>query len=356
MTARAARLAVLASAGLAATGAVVVATSLRDPGSGAGRPRIAFDRVEHDFGVARQRQALPASFGVRNGGDAPLHLKVRGDCGCATPRLTADVVPPGGETQVDVVLHTETLVGRHVKHLFVASDDPAAAETRLALKVDVSAGIIAQPANFTFPRALLGTSPTAEVRLQWKEGVGRPFRVLGVEAKPQSPGALPLGVAFDADPFDDPPWHGTVVTMRFGRPPPLGTVSGTAEIRTDDPETPVVPALVGGSVSGRVTVSPREASFGAVGEGKEAAVPVHVGPFDATVRLGAVTARAREGRVEVEAKPNRDLAGAWLVKVRLPASAPRGAVRDVVEVRTEVPGEEAVEIPDSGTVVPRKAR
>src|SRR5205085_2034871 len=146
-----------------------------------------------------------------------------------------------------------------------------------------------------------------QVTLKWKEGVGKPFRVLGVDATAQVPGSLPADVAFDTKPFDEPPWHGYRVTMRFPTPPPLGMVSGTALIRTDDPDTPKVQALIGRDVSGRVDVTIRAPDFGVLPEGKGPTPTMQVMPRDATVDLGAVTANGKGGRVEAEARKNPDV-------------------------------------------------
>jgi hypothetical protein len=310
---------------------------------GEARGTLAFARTSHDFGRVRQRQEMKTSFAVENRGGAKRVLSVRGDCACLVAAPSVEVGPRGRAT-IDVTFRSEALSGPIVKHVVVTADGPDERPVSLAVRADVSSGILVKPANFYFPHTRLGASPTATVRLQWKEGSGRPFRVLGVDSSPQVPGTPPLGVAFDAAPFDEPPWRGYDVTMRFESPPPVGMVSGTATIRTDDPETPTLQALIGGMVSGAVVVSPREVSFGIVPPGKGASVDVHVSPFDAKVDLGEVTATAEGGRVEVQARRNAAAAGAWIVEVRLPPSAPPGPVHDVVHVRTKVSGEEDVQV------------
>ena len=346
MRSRAARL--LPWALFAAT--TFAACGQKDP---AARPKIAFDRVEHDYGVVRQQADLSTKFTVRNEGGGVMHAAVRGDCGCTTPTISADEIPSGGSATIEVTFHTGTFVGRQTKHLRVTSNDPEKPEVSLELRIEVAAGIVVHPAHFFFNQALLGSSPTAEITLKWKEGVGKPFQVLGVEATPQVPGSAPPDVVFDTKPFEEAPWHGHVVTMRFTKPPPIGFLTGTALLRTDDPDTPRIQALIGGSISGKVNVSMRTPSFGIVIEGKGATLPIHVMPFDKTVDLGTVTAKARKGRVQTEVKKNPDMPGAFIVEIRLPESAAPGEIDDVVDVKTAVAGEETLELRVSGSIVPK---
>jgi hypothetical protein len=193
---------------------------------------------------------------------------------------------------------------------------------------------------------LVGTSPTARVVAKWKDGVGRPFRVTKVEA-------VGADVRFTTEPFDAPPWHGRTITMVFPKPPPAGVVSGRAVIRTDDPDVPELSALVGGMVSGKVWIAQRATSFGIVTAGKGGALRIPVHGFDATIDLGAVTAKARKGAVAATAVRDPGNPREWTIEVRLPTDAPVGPVDDVVEVHTAVPGEEVVEVKVGGEVVPK---
>ncbi len=316
------------------------------------RPRIAFDRTEHDFGTARQQTEYRTEFVLRNEGGAPLHVdSVRGDCGCSQVAIDRNVVEPGGTAKVSVLFRTYTFVGALTKHVHVRSDDPDRPEIDLRVRIDVSAGVVATPANFFFNTVLVGSRPTASLDVKWKEGVGRPFKITGIEAVNVRPAGLEM--AFDTKPMDAPPWHGYTVTVSFPKPPPVGMVTATALLRTDDPDVPRIQALVGGNVSGRVQIALLRPSFGVVTEGKGAKLSVRVRPFDATVDLGTVTASARKGAVQAKAVRDDKTPGEWVVEIVLPEKAPPGVVEDVVEVQTAVKGEERTDLPVTGTVTHR---
>jgi hypothetical protein len=332
---------------LAAAAASIAAVRAEGDDAVGAKPRISFDRTSHDFGAVKQNSEVKTEFTVENQGTATLHVQsVRGDCGCANASISERELAPGGKATISVAFHTYTFVGPHKKHVRVSSDDPAKPDVDLDIAVDVSAGIVLEPANFFFDMALAGTSPTAKVVAKWKEGVGRPFRVTKVEA-------VGADVRFTTEPWDAPPWHGRAITMVFPKPPLAGIVTGRALISTDDPDVPQLTALVGGMVSGKVWLAQRVTSFGIVGFGKGASLEIPCHGFDATVDLGEVTAKARKG--QVEAKAVRDPANPreWKIAIRLPPETKDGSVEDVVEVHTAVPGEETVEIQVTGTVMPK---
>ena len=303
-------------------------------------PKIAFDRETHDFGAVRQEAVLKASILLKNEGDAPLHVKdVRADCGCSTVALATREIAPGASTPLDITFRTFAMSGRLTKRIHVLSDDPDRATAELLLRVDVSAGIIAEPGRFYFGPVLAGQAPSQSVVLKWKEGVGRPFALTATEA----PG---LDLELSAAPYEAAPWHGFTVTVKFRKPPPIGTVSGTALLRTDDPDYPRIDAAVTAFVSGKVWLDQRLVSLGMIPQNADREVMVGCRGITPDVDLGTVTARARDGRVEVRVIPGgrKD----WLVGIKAPKATKAGRFTDVVLVSSSIPGEPAAEIAVSG--------
>lgn len=316
-----------------------------------GAPRASLDRKRHDFGVVRQQQVLVTEFALTNGGTRTLRVTgVHGNCGCLVGAAKATSIEPGASTPIVVTFSTHAMVGPHTKWVQVATDDPERPVTMLEVSVDISAGVVVDPSHFYFPLSLVGSNPSPSVVLRWKEGVGTPFRVTGVEVRD-----LPAGVAAEVatEPYASPPWQGWRLTLRFREPPGVGSIAGAVTIRTDAAERPEIEALVGGVISGRVWLSQHAASVGAVPEGKGATLTVLVRGFDASVKLGAVTATAQRGQVTAKAARSTTSPGAWEVEIRLPPGASAGAVEDRVRVTTEVPGEETHWIAVGGMVTPK---
>ncbi len=347
-------------------------TAPRDPALGSlappversgGAPRITFDRTSHDFGSARQQETKATRFVVGNSGGAPLHVSVHGDCGCTAVSIAAEddtsgeagtpsrEIAVGEEAAVRVTFDTGRSVGHLGKTVHVTSDDPMNPATDLTVEVDVSQGILLAPQGFFFGMALVGTTPEATLEARWKEGVGKPFRITSIETTDLQPAIAKPRFAIER--FDAPPWHGYRLTLSLPESPPVGAVTGSILIRTDDPDDAALQAPMAGIVSGRVVVTTMHPSFGVVRQGHRAVLPIHVHGFDASVDLGRVTAASRRGTVDVRVRALDEVSmkGLLLVEIELPTDAPTGTIEDVIDLSTEVEGEERIELSVGGVVV-----
>ncbi len=306
------------------------------------RPRIQLDRTTYDFGVAKQEAELDGEVVVTNLGDAPLHiLDLRASCGCSAATLLEREIPPGEHRAIALKFRTFTMSGEVVKHVRVFSDDPEHPELQIALTVDIAAGIVVEPSGFYYGQVEVGQAPTASIRVKWRDGVGTPFQLTGLEA----PG---LDLDVTSKPFEAGTWHGYELTAKFRKPPPVGTVSGTVVVRTDLPEVPRLLAHVTAYVSGKVWLDRREVSIGMLPQGKPRTVMVGCRGLTTAVDLGEVKAAARKGQVAARAiRSGKE----WVIEVKVPETAAAGRIDDVVDVTCGIAGEAPAEIRVKGEVL-----
>jgi hypothetical protein len=364
----------LLPAALAALVLVLAGSPARAEDPAPGGPRLVIDREEHDFGTAAQEQELHAEFTLRNAGDAPLKgpppppgeketgIRAIADCGCYGTTISASEIPPGGTATLKVSFRTLMLVGPIQKRLTVHTNDAARPMATIRLKILVGAGVVVDPGRIYFGDVLVGSTPTGSVFAKWLEGVGKPFQVLAVEvpghAETIAVSTAPheerqtLGRDAENRPVEGL-WKGTKVTFSFRKPPPVGILSATALVRTDHPDYPRIAVPLTVNVSGRVWIQNRRVNFGWLRAGQAKSSTVAVRPFSDAVRLGSVAAIARNGRVLVDVvREEKGPTPGWKVVVTVPADAPPGKVDDVVELKTDVPGEETAEIQVVGEVLP----
>lgn len=88
--------------------------------------KIAFDKMEHDFGKIREGEKVSYRFRVKNPGTVPLRITdVKPSCGCTVPAWTKDPIPPGGEGFVEVIFDSQGRSGEQIKTVTVfANTDP----------------------------------------------------------------------------------------------------------------------------------------------------------------------------------------------------------------------------------------
>ena len=318
------------------------------------RPRLSFDHMEHDFGIAAQEKELAAEFTAKNEGDAPLKVsKIQPDCGCYDAALSSMTIKPGESATLKVRFRTLVFSGPLTKKIRVFSDDPDRPQTTLRLKLDIVAGVIVDPGRIYFGDVLAGTLPSAHVDVKWFEGIGTPFHLAGIDVM-DSAGKHLLDEEMESktEPFAEEKWKGFHVSFSFKKAPPLGIFSATALIRTDHRDYSRIDVSMTANVSGKVYVQARDLYMGWVRQGQSKTRPLRVGPFKDGIRLGKVTVAAKSGRVTVEALPDSSgREGWWIVNITVPADAALGMLEDVVEIRSEVPEEPATEVAIRAEVV-----
>lgn len=302
------------------------------PAPAAGGPKAVVEPLEHDFGTVKQEAEFKTEFTLRNEGTSTLTFEPRADCGCSAATTDTNSLEPGESTKVRVLFRTFAFVGPVTKRIRLVTREPDHKTiVEMKIKADVSSGVVVDPARFFFGPVEIGSKPSLTLKVEWKEGAGTPFKILSTEV----PG---IDLELTTKPFDAPPWHGYEVTATFRTPPPVGTVSGTAIVRTDSPDAPRVTAAVTAFVSGKLWVDRREVSLGMIREGKERATMVGCRALRPGVDIGEVTAKARAGKVSVRAIRS---GSEWMIEIQSPETAKPGRLDDVVDVSCGIEGEKA---------------
>lgn len=333
----------------------LVALPARPPrafaGPASGHEDLVVEPGEVDFGVAGQNEVLTTTLTYRNRSAAPVTgISARAECGCNVVEVSHATLEPGQSGTLKVEFHTYFLSGSLRKDVRLTSSDPRRGEAVVPLRIQVQKGLIVTPPAVSFRDVPLGTTPTAGFTLKWMEGHGRPFEVLAVEV----PGDE---FTVRTEPFQDPAeprWKGWRVDLTFKAPPPLGMYSNEVLVKTNHAEHPRLSLPLSANVTGRVWVQSRTLSFGALRRGATRSASIKLRPFDPTVTLKDLTARALKGRVAVRIEPDpvHGEDGVWRLTGTVGPDATPGTLdEEVIEVVTGVEGEEVIRIQVRGHVL-----
>lgn len=314
---------------------------------------LRFATPVHDYGVVEQHKEYEAKVAYRNTGTTILtNIHVKTDCGCYAAAVSRRELEPGEAGQLAVRFRTLTFSGPVAKTLRLAyREGNALREAPLRMKLDVVGGVVVNPGRLHFGEVLAGTKPEGTVTVVWYEGIGRPFEIRLVEV-----GAEPLDTRVTA--FRDPTrpkWRGWQVHFRFREPPPRGVYSKRAVVTTTHPDTPKVMIPLTAHVVGKVWIQKHRIHLGLVQRGKAKSASITFRPFKPDIDLGRVTARSRRGVLQTAIVPSFGPSGpAQRLRVTVPADSPLGPIDDVIELRTQVPGEEITEIRVVGRVYEKR--
>lgn len=85
---------------------------------------ISFEKMEHDFGTAKEGDQVRHTYKFKNTGDKTLILiNVKGSCGCTVPEdWPTHPIEPGGTGEIKVVFDSQGRVGNVRKNVRVEAN------------------------------------------------------------------------------------------------------------------------------------------------------------------------------------------------------------------------------------------
>ncbi len=96
------------------------------------KPQIRLSAESWYFGYLATNAIVHHDFWIHNGGGDTLRItKVTPGCGCTTAPLSKQTVPPGDSARLSVVFDTKNMLGKMIKDVTIASNDPDKPEARV---------------------------------------------------------------------------------------------------------------------------------------------------------------------------------------------------------------------------------
>jgi hypothetical protein len=293
-----------------------------------------FHEQGHDFGAVPRGAVVRHPFVLTNRLAEPVTiLDVRASCGCTTGRAPADQVGPGQQAVVEAVMDTRNFVGVKATTLTVTlvTASGRQAEARLGVRSNILSDIVLNPGTLDFGAPSRGQP--AEMRLTIDRHGAPGWRIERMLASRR------LGQAIEAtleEAYRAPQGVGYALTVKVRPDAPAGAIREEIQLRTNDPETPVVPVLVNLDVRGRVTASPALLTL-APGAARARVLIRGTEPFAISGVEGA-----GEGLDVAGADGVKKALHVLTIALRPDAAAAPG--RRTLRVATDLPGEPPVEV------------
>lgn len=213
----------------------------------------------HDFGPVPRGAKVRHPFVLINVLNEPVTIvNVRASCGCTTGQATASVVPPGKSAVVEAEMDTRNFVGKKATVLYVTVSTPRGreAEIRLGVSSTILGDIVLNPGTIDFGAVTRGQSATQTLTV---DRVGMP--TWQVSRMVSACKAIDATLTETARNGQTVSYLLKVVTKPDA---PAGTIRDEIRLLTNDPETPVFPVQVTGTVRGELSASPALLALGKV--------------------------------------------------------------------------------------------
>jgi hypothetical protein len=302
-------------------------------------PDIHFDELEHDFGKINQNEKHTYIFKFRNMGDATLKIEqVKTSCGCTATSLSGDEIPPKGTGELKVQFNSGSFEDEVTKTVYVHSNDPDEAITKLKIRARIHTVISVKPRLIYFGRIDKGQSATKDARIYInEEGV----KITGVESTSEYLSAKVLNPDWEQDNDVAPAGSNnkakkySILQVKLSPDAKVGRFSDGIKISTDSPKKPFVYISVQAEVLGEVRLKPRTLSFGSVPKGSTAIRKIAVTKIkEKTLRITKVECSEKwlsTDLTEVEKGAKYEIA------LKLKPDIPVGRARARVTISTNYP-------------------
>ncbi len=290
-----------------------------------------------NFGTAPSGPPVKHVFKIRNAGTGTLTIDgVTTSCGCTAAKPTKNSLAPGEESDIAVQFDTISEKGPSTRTITVVTNDPKQRQLELTLKGDLRAQVEAAPPFVAFGIVKHGVEKTSRVT------IADLVNDKELQVGPITNSSVNVKVSQEPRTDGKP---GAMLTVTVLKSMPVGPFDDTIKVATS--RAPLNIAVYG-TVTGDLTVSPAQVSFGIVPHHQSALRIVRLtNAGGQAINVLGVTSSNQSVTAAVEPiKAGKE----YKVTLELRPNTPDGALRGAIAIRTDDPQETWVNVPFYGIV------
>jgi len=291
-----------------------------------------FHKTNHDFGTVARSAKTEVRFEFDNPYAQPLHIRgVRASCGCTTPIVETETVPPGGRGSILARFNTATYTGARSATLTVSIDRPTFTEIQLHVKGYIRSDMVTNPGEVSFGTIREGKDSSASIDIDY---AGRSdWKLLEVTAQDSFLAAKLEEVSRSAGRAK----YKLVVELNGSAP--AGMLQTEVMLRTNDRNLTRVPIKVNATVQADVVVSPQMMALGEIKPGDSIRQVVVVRGFQP---FNIININSQEFDIKFE--PSSEAKPLHTLPLTLSPRNGTGEVKGKIFVTTDLPGDQVVEV------------
>lgn len=298
-------------------------------------PRVAVERTEIELGSVETGALAPATFLLKNEGDAPLKIEsLRTRCGCLVASYDREIAP-GRVGKIEATLNTRGHQGPMRKAIDVTTNDPRARRLTLHLSATVRRAVAVEPGEQVLMPLLPGKAGEQIVSLRSLDG--QSFRILAITSSEPKLSAEP-----------DTRGGAPAVRLRLPAAAVPREVTALVTLTLDHPKLPAVTLEVRGYPRPPVRCHPEQITFGPVGA-SEAITRDLLLLGDAGLRVLGVELSDPRLQAEPTALPDGE---GWRIAVTLRGDGRPGPIRGTLTLRTDDPATPRIVVPYTAAIRP----
>jgi hypothetical protein len=220
-----------------------------------------FRSTSHDFGTVAKAAKTEYRFQFENPYNQPIHVRnVRTSCGCTTPIIETETVPPGGKGSILARFNTGTHSGARAATVTVTFDKPSFGEVQLQVKGYIRTDVVFQPSEVNFGSVAQGESKSLDILVDY---AGKPsWQIAGIRCDES---------CIRIEKQETMRQNGRIqylMKIYLSEDAPAGPIASEIVIQTNDRNLTTVPLSLTANVMSEIAVSPNMLSLGDIAVGQ----------------------------------------------------------------------------------------
>ena len=302
------------------------------------QPKVQVENPLFDFGTATEATMVNHTFKLKNVGQGRLVItSVKTSCGCTAAKPDKNTLGPGEQTEIAVGFDTHFQKGHQVRTITAMTNDPNTPQAIMTIQGIVKQQVSATPSDVAFGKVKQGAEVTKEVIISDLTNRKDPFVVTDVTNS---------NPAIKVEKLNRPDGKpGALLKVTLTKAMPAGSFDDTINMTTSR-----IPLKVDvfGQVAGTLSVDPAQVSFGIVPHGGEATRMVKLtNQGDKPIKVLGISSTSVP--VSASAEPI-DGSKDYKIIVQLHRGTPDGQVRGQLEIKTDDPEQQVLNVPFYGIV------
>ncbi|HEV3118100.1 MAG TPA: DUF1573 domain-containing protein [Gemmataceae bacterium] len=295
-----------------------------------------------DFSSIPRGTQLDHSFTLHNPYAVPLEVSAKSGCGCVTVKEANQTIEPRQDGKIEITMDAKKFTGpRKVTIHITVSAPNYFSSTELEVSANSRADVVLNPGQVNLGVVAQGQKSTPQT-IDVEYAGALEWRVTDVVK-----GSAPLDVTYKEF-YRNPGQVGYRVSVAAKADAPAGAIKHDLYLKTNDPESPLVPILVEGTVQASLSAAPNPVPFGTVKLGESVTKMIVVrGNKNKAFHITAIEGGGEGLMADLPA----DAKEVQIVRVKYQPTR-TGDLQRKLRIKTDLNDQPAVTVEVQGSVVP----
>ena len=300
-------------------------------------PRLTFNELVYDFGIAGPEEKITHTFEFKNTGSSTLEIyRYETSCGCLASIVSKKIIPPGDTGKIKVTFKTRRFIGKQEKAVEIYSNDPERPKLRLVVRGVIKKDVAVVPSGGNFGKVDKGQAVTKRISLLELSN-----NKLVIRKIDYNHAMFSIRTAR----FRRENSRGIDVEITLKPEVPPGQVNEVITVNTNLKKRPRIDIPVWAHVVGDILVSPDMLAMGRVKKGETAPQKIRIFSKNSEFKIRKIKCNLPFITFDIHTvNKHKD----YEIRLNLSRLSPAGSFSGMIDIFTDRPDQEHIQVPVYG--------